>query len=70
MERISVISSNVHSVGYDLLNAILEVMFLNGGLYWYFGVPLEIAEALVNASSVGGYLAQNIKPYYPYERRN
>jgi hypothetical protein len=70
MDRVSVTSSNVHSVGYDLLRRILEVMFHSGALYWYFGVPLYKAQALVNATSVGGYLAEYIKPYYRYERRN
>jgi KTSC domain len=69
MERVSVVSSNVASVGYDPERRILEVEFGNNTGYWYRGVPFWRAYELVNASSVGGYLAANIKDRYPYERR-
>jgi hypothetical protein len=67
VDRVSVSSSNVDSVGYDVFTAILEVKFNNGSVYWYFGVPPDIAEALINAGSVGEFLAAHIKGCFDYE---
>jgi hypothetical protein len=64
MERISVSSTNVASIGYDPDSEILEVEFLNGGVYQYSGVPAAIYEELMNASSKGTYINQVIKKSY------
>jgi KTSC domain len=69
VERVSVVSPNVASVGYDPERGILEVEFGNGSGYWYWDVPLGTALELINASSVGGYLAAHIKGYFRYERK-
>jgi hypothetical protein len=61
MERISVQSSNLASVGYDPQSLTLEVEFRNGSAYQYFGVPEYIYEGLINAGSKGAYFDQNIK---------
>jgi len=61
-----VTSSNIESVGYAENVKILYVKFLNGNLYSYKGVPLNKYNELVNASSVGKYLNQNIKGTYSY----
>ena len=37
MERQSVSSSNLHSVGYDQESAVLEIKFKEGGVYQYSG---------------------------------
>ena len=66
MNRTTVISSNVASVGYDANTMTLEVEFTNGSVYQYFDVPGTEYEALLNASSVGTYLNQNIKTSYRY----
>ncbi|MBX8483795.1 KTSC domain-containing protein [Pseudomonas cichorii] len=68
MERSPVTSSNVESVGYDEDSETLEVEFTNGTLYQYFDVPQGVYNGLVNADSVGGYLARNIKGVYRYSR--
>ncbi|AHG43241.1 MULTISPECIES: KTSC domain-containing protein [Pseudomonas] len=68
MERSPVSSSNVESVGYDEDSETLEVEFKNGTLYQYFDVPQSAFNGLVNADSVGGYLAENIKGVYRYSR--
>lgn len=68
MERISVSSSNVGSVGYDVPSQTLEVEFLNGSIYQYYGVPEHVYQELISASSVGSYLAQHVKSTYGYER--
>jgi hypothetical protein len=68
MDRSAVSSSNVESVGYDEDSETLEVEFKNGTLYQYFDVPQGVFNGLVNADSVGGYLAENIKGVYRYSR--
>jgi hypothetical protein len=67
MERVQVTSSNVAAVGHDG-DETLEVEFLNGSVYQYFGVPYQVFEELRDAASVGGYLAANIKGIYRYSR--
>ena len=64
----SVCSSNVAELGYDDVNQIVYVRFLNGSLYLYRGVPCIEYEALDSAPSIGSYLNRNFKNIYPYER--
>jgi hypothetical protein len=62
MDRQSVESSNIKSIGYE--NGTLEVEFLNGGIFNYENVPPEEHAALMKAESVGKHLHANIKPVY------
>jgi hypothetical protein len=64
MNRTSVQSSNLKSVGYDLETNVLEIEFHNGGLYRYTGVPERIYRGLMNAGSHGSYFHQHIKDKY------
>ncbi len=66
MNRTPVASSNVASVGYDPNTMTLEVEFMNGSVYQYFDVPETVYQGLMNASSIGTYLNQNIKANYRY----
>jgi hypothetical protein len=68
MDRIPVSSTNVASIGYDVDTQVLEVEFVNGGVYQYMNVPQEVFDEFQGASSKGSYLAQNIKNRYPYTR--
>lgn len=68
MERQSVVSSNLKSVGYDLESNTLEIEFQSGAVYQYYGVPPEIYEALMRAPSHGSYFYANIRDRYPYRR--
>lgn len=61
MNRQSVESSNLASVGYDAENEILEIEFNHGGVYQYFDVPENVYEELMSASSHGQYFDRNIK---------
>jgi hypothetical protein len=61
MEYQSVTSSNVAAVAYDDTTSTLGVRFLNGSEYHYYGVPRDVYEGLLNATSVGTYLNQLIK---------
>ena len=67
MYRTSVNSSNLRSVGYDSTHFILEIEFINGGLYQYSGVPKHHYNALMQAASHGEYFDTYIKHGpYPY----
>jgi len=68
MEKISVTSSNVESIGYDIGSETLEIEFKNGATYQYFDVPENVHNELEHADSVGGYLASRIKGTYRYSR--
>ena len=69
MERTPVQSSSVSSVGYDRDSSTLELEFLNGSVYQYFGVPESIFNGLINAPSKGTFLDQFVKKAgYSYTR--
>lgn len=68
MDRQRVVSSNLHSVGYDPQDKILEIRFLHGGTYHYFQVPADIYEGLMAASSKGTYHHAHIKPHFRFRR--
>ena len=63
MDRISIRSSNLVSVGYDSVSETLEIEFDNG-VYKYSGVPEMVYKGLMSASSAGGYFHRNIKDKY------
>ena len=68
MNRNAVASSNVSSIGYDTNTQTLEVEFLNGRVYQYYGVPDHMHEQIMQTSSKGKFLNQYIKNSYPYSR--
>jgi len=68
MNRKSVESSNLASIGYDAENEILEVEFNHGGIYQYFDVPENVYEQLMNADSHGVYFSANIRNDYQYQK--
>jgi len=61
MERQSVSSSDINSVGYDSESHTLEIEFHNGDVYQYFDVPQSTYDALMHASSHGSYFHRYIK---------
>ena len=68
MERDSVASSNIASIGYDAPSQTLEVEFLNGTIYQYYGVPENLYDQLMQAGSKGRFLNTYIKNAYGYSR--
>lgn len=68
MERKSVSSSNIDSIGYDADSATLEIAFLSGGLYQYYDVPEYVYDELMSAGSHGSYFAAKIKNVYSYSK--
>ena len=47
----------------------LQVEFMNGLVYDYFGVPPGVHGALMGASSKGSFLNTQVKERFRYERR-
>ncbi len=68
MERSSVASSNVASIGYDDTTETLEVQFVNGRIYQYYNVPENMHEQIMAVPSKGRFLNMYIKNAYPYSR--
>lgn len=69
MDRTYVTSSNIASIGYDSVQMILEVEFLNGSIYHYYDIPESIYEGIMSAESHGKYLNEYVKKGgYRFER--
>ncbi|OAM92459.1 KTSC domain-containing protein [Pelosinus fermentans] len=61
MNRISVSSTNISSIGHCADSSVLEVEFLKGGIYNYYGISEQLYHDLLNAGSKGQFLNQYIK---------
>jgi hypothetical protein len=67
MRRKRVKSDSIASIGYD--NDIgLEVEFVSGGVYRYFGVERRTFEEFKKAPSKGTFFLEEIRGAYPYMR--
>lgn len=66
MQRETVQSSNIRSVGYDPSQKLLEIEFHDGGIYHYFGVPADLHDRLMKAPSKGGFLSAHIKGHFRF----
>ena len=64
--RVRVKSSNIHSAGFDELTNILQIEFLNGGIYEYSGVPAFVFLEFMRAPSKGKFANKYIFFTYPY----
>ena len=64
MQRQSVVSSEISSVGLS----ILEIEFKSGAVYQYFIVPKRIFDGLIGAESKGSFFGQNIREKFAYSR--
>ncbi|HET9930031.1 MAG TPA: KTSC domain-containing protein [Polyangiaceae bacterium] len=64
MDRLSVQSTSVVSVGYDPEAHFLEVEYHGGRVYRYDSVPHAAYRLLLKAPSVGQYINAVIKPRF------
>lgn len=59
-------SSAIRAVDYDPWSRTLEVQFTSGSRWYaHHGVPLDIYEGLITASSAGWYYRHYLKGRYP-----
>jgi hypothetical protein len=68
MERIQVASSHLRAVGFDPQMETLEVEFVSGGIYQYYGVPRPVYDELMGAASKGRFFNAYIRNGYPHTR--
>ena len=68
MNRISVTSHNIYSIGYDSNSKVLEIEFDTYAVYRYYEVPEDVYEELMAAESKGSFLHKKIKGVYRYEQ--
>ncbi|MDL0126658.1 KTSC domain-containing protein [Halobacterium salinarum] len=61
MDRESVSSSLLDSVGYDPDEQVLEVELQDGSVYQYIDVPEETYRGLMDADSLGRYFNAHIR---------
>lgn len=64
MERISVESKAIVSLGYDPMTECLEVEFHNGNVYRYEKVPASVYEWLLRVPNKGGFINRVLEPKY------
>lgn len=64
MDRQSLTSSNIESVGYDESNLLLEVEFKSGSVYQFAGVSKQVFDEFVSSESAGKYFFKTIKGKY------
>ena len=68
MDRRTIGSSLLTSVGYDAEQQALELEFRNGRIYRYFGVPELVHRRLLHAPSLGEFFNAEIRDHYVCER--
>lgn len=66
MKLETVESDAIHAIGYDDEVRVLEIIFNNGSIYQYRGVPREVFEQLMRAESKGSYFQDNIRDEFEY----
>ena len=68
MDHLALNSKDIAIVGYEPGTQILEVAFRSGGVYRYEGVPEEIYQGFLGASSHGAYFQENIRGRYSHQK--
>ncbi len=64
LERQSVKSVILSSVGYDESTKVLEIEFHSGLVYQYSGVPLKIYKDLMHSSEIGKYFSDKVRTQF------
>lgn len=66
MNVIAVESTTLAALAYDHASQTLQLEFRNRTIYRYFGVPAEVHQALLLASSKGSYFNRVVRGNFPY----
>lgn len=64
LERQSVKSRILRSVGYDDSTKILEIEFHTGLVYQYLGVSPKVYADLMHSSEIGKYFSKKVRPKF------
>ena len=65
MKMISVKAENILSVGYDLKDYNLHIIFVSGKENIFFHVPMNVYMELIHADNIDDYFADNVFMKYP-----
>ncbi len=68
IDRVSVSSSAINSIGYSDATKVLQIEFSGGEVYEYVDVPADVHRAMMSASSKGKFFHAQIKPNYSGKR--
>jgi hypothetical protein len=68
MDVTIVASTTLSTVAYDGIRNLLQLEFRSRAIYQYFGVPVAVHEALLDAPSKGSYFNLAIRGRYPFVR--
>ncbi|HVS26333.1 MAG TPA: KTSC domain-containing protein [Burkholderiales bacterium] len=68
MERKSVNSGSIRSVGYEAREQFLKIEFTHGGIYQYSRVSWEIYRRLMVAPAMASYFKDVIEEGYSVKR--
>lgn len=68
MQRITVESSDIVSIGYDPKQRLLEIEFNGGRIYQYQDVAPEVYKHFMHADSFGSYFNAHINNRYRYKK--
>jgi hypothetical protein len=64
VERQSVHSRILSSVGYDESTKILEIEFQSGLVYQYSGVPAKVYKDLMHSGEIGKYFSEKVRTQF------
>jgi hypothetical protein len=64
LERQSVKSRILRSVGYDDRTKILEIEFTSGLVYQYSAVPPKVFADLMHSGEIGKYYSEKVRPKF------
>jgi len=68
MNRTTVDSTNLKSIGYDFDKKILEIEFLTKSVYQYMEVPISIYTKLVKSNSKGEFFYHSIRGKFQFKK--
>ena len=68
MPREPIVSTSIASIGYAAMSSMLEVEYVNGGVYQYMGVSADEHQALMDASSKGEHVNRYIRGCFSFRK--
>lgn len=68
--QVDIKSTNIKSALYNTETSLLTIVFNNGSIYEYEGVPWELFTKFRMSDSQGSFLNANIKPKYSFKKVN
>jgi hypothetical protein len=68
MKPLTVDSTTLITIAYDIDRRLLQLEFRDRAIYHYFNVPADAYHGLVNASSKGSYFNRSIRGRFVHAR--